>query len=507
MESENGVPVEEEKIVVTEKNLDMSKEEENVSETKANANEEKVNEELNVSVVKTELPRNAPKSKGSSQKKIAANGTSKNNKMAKDQASLRGIAALARSNKASQSQSLSFPARGVSSDVMRKSIDVYPKKSDGKEVKTKGVKNETSLSKGSSASSSRGVSGGVLKNANANGGVATSRRTTIAVVPSLRQSMSGKPLSANGTVKKATSEVSNDENKKPTKAALPIKEEEDARSTTSSPINSTPFVSVVTRSTTPRGQRRASIAGFSFRLEERAEKRKEFLAKIEEKIQAKEEEKNNLQAKSKENQEAEIKQLRKSLTFKATPMPNFYKEPPPKAELRKDVCLHVQVPHHVSQLSRLSDRCLIANLIPTTRAVSPKLGRNKNSTSTTNSSESGGSSFSPRVVKEQVKSPRALLSASDKVTGVSKGGKPVDTKRPMKSSSTTKVKGKAVVTKPKTAAVKGSDENICEEKTQEMQVKTDYAQEKSEMNPPAVDNAQQSPNIVVMPSAQVTVEG
>ncbi|KAM3266250.1 protein WVD2-like 4 [Capsicum annuum] len=497
MESENGVPVEEEKIVVTEKNLDMSKEEENVSETKANANEEKVNEELNVSVVKTELPRNAPKSKGSSQKKLAANGTSKNNKMAKDQASLRGIAALARSNKASQSQSLSFPARGVSSDVMRKSIDVYPKKSDGKEVKTNGVKNETSLSKGSSASSSRGVFGGVLKNANANGGVATSRRTTIAVVPSLRQSMvsilviylhlpclvdglshcvsnlfpfssqSGKPLSANGTVKKATSEVSNDENKKPTKAALPIKEEEDARSTTSS-------------STTPRGQRRASIAGFSFRLEERAEKRKEFLAKIEEKIQAKEEEKNNLQAKSKENQEAEIKQLRKSLTFKATPMPNFYKEPPPKAELRK---------------------------IPTTRAVSPKLGRNKNSTSTTNSSESGGSSFSPRVVKEQVKSPRALLSASDKVTGVSKGGKPVDTKRPMKSSSTTKVKGKAVVTKPKTAAVKGSDENICEEKTQEMQVKTDYAQEKSEMNPPAVDNAQQSPNIVVMPSAQVTVEG
>ncbi|PHT30733.1 hypothetical protein CQW23_29653 [Capsicum baccatum] len=467
MESENGVPVEEEKIVVTEKNLDMSKEEENVSETKANANEEKVNEEPNVSVVKTELPRNAPKSKGSSQKKLAANGTSKNNKMAKDQASLRGIAALARSNKASQSQSLSFPARGVSSDVMRKSIDVYPKKSDAKEVKTKGVKNETSLSKGSSASSSRGVSGGVLKNANANGGVATSRRTTIAAVPSLRQSMSGKPLSANGTVKKATSEVSNDENKKPTKAALPIKEEEDARSTTSS-------------STTPRGQRRASIAGFSFRLEERAEKRKEFLAKIEEKIQAKEEEKNNLQAKSKENQEAEIKQLRKSLTFKATPMPNFYKEPPPKAELRK---------------------------IPTTRAVSPKLGRNKNSTSTTNSSESGGSSFSPRVVKEQVKSPRALLSASDKVTGVSKGGKPVDTKRPMKSSSTTKVKGKAVVTKPKTAAVKGSDENICEEKTQGMQVKTDDAQEKSEMNPPADDNAQQSPNIVVMPSAQVTVEG
>lgn len=326
MESENGVPVEEEKIVVVEKNLDMSKEEENVNEKKANANEEKADEAPNVSVVKTELSRNAPKSKGSSQKKLATGGTTKNNKMVKDQASLRATAALTRSNKASQSQSLSFPSRGVSSDVMRRSIDVYPKKSDVKELKTKGVKNETSHSKGSLASSSnpaiRGVSGGVLKNANTNGGVATNRRTTIAAGPSLRQSMSGKSLTANGNTKKATSEVSNDENKKPTKTELPVKEDEDARSTTSS-------------STTPRGQRRASIAGFSFRLEERAEKRKEFLAKIEEKIQAKEEEKNNLQAKSKENQEAEIKQLRKSLTFKATPMPNFYKEPPQKVELRK----------------------------------------------------------------------------------------------------------------------------------------------------------------------------
>ncbi|KAH0728993.1 hypothetical protein KY289_000181 [Solanum tuberosum] len=468
MESENGVPVEEEKIVVVEKNLDMSKEEENVSEKKANANEEKADEAPNVSVVKTELPRNVPKSKGSSQKKLATGGTTKNNKMVKDQASLRATAALTRSNKASQSQSLSFPSRGVSSDVMRKSIDVYPKKSDAKELKTKEVKNETSHSKGSSASSSnpanRGVSGGVLKNANTNGGVASNRRTTIAAVPSLRQSMSGKSLTANGNAKKATSEVSNDENKKPTKSELPVKEDEDARSTTSS-------------STTPRGQRRASIAGFSFRLEERAEKRKEFLAKIEEKIQAKEEEKNNLQAKSKENQEAEIKQLRKSLTFKATPMPNFYKEPPQKVELRK---------------------------IPTTRAVSPKLGRNKNSTSTTNSSESGGSCFSPRVVnKEQVKSPRAMLSTSNKVTGASKGGKPIETKKPMKSSSTTKTKGKAVVTKSKPAEAKALDENICEEKSKEMLEQPD---EKSEMNP-ADNNAEKPPNAIVMPSAQVTVEG
>ncbi|KAJ9540534.1 hypothetical protein OSB04_027040 [Centaurea solstitialis] len=349
----------------------------------------------------SESSENASDTKMSNSVEVTTNeGTSKNSKVSKNgsKGSL-----LTRKPKPQLTQSLSIPAKPRNGDSMKTSMDGHP------------VKPRAALSNGNGANPAnrRASTGAKTKETSASN---SARRATLDSSPSVQMSRMKK---SNGG--------------------------ED-------PPRADPL------SVAPNGQHKNSVAGFSFRLDERAEKRKEFFSKIEEKIHAKEAEKTNLQEKSKESQEAEIKQLRKSLMFKAAPMPKFYKEPPPKVDLKK---------------------------IPTTRPKSPKLGRNKSSVG----AASNGTSGSPPIVN---------TANIDKDTAASK--KPMRKSQPKTSSSKTEVKPGKSKEKP----VKG-------EVLEEEKISNEQSHETPSANPLEVEgcieeiNAEKNAVAVLSPPTQDTM--
>nr|GEV61981.1 hypothetical protein [Tanacetum cinerariifolium] len=323
-------------------------------------------EEIKVEV--SEICEDVNETKATDLVEVKANGgTSKSKKVAKNgtNASL-----LARKPKSHLTQSLSFPAKPKNPESMITSVDGHPGKPKG------------ALSNGNAAN--RRASSGVktTKEPGSTNGGASTRRATLDSVPSARVSRSKK---------------SNEVEEAPTSADPDVATE---------------------------GQHKHGVFGFSSRLEERAEKRKEFFSKIEEKIHAKEAEKTNLQEKSKESQEAEIKQLRKTLMFKAAPMPKFYKEPPPKVDLKK---------------------------IPPTRPKSPKLGRNKSNVAATSS----GTAVTPEVSTNKTVSTNVNTTNGGKDTVASK--KPIRKSLSKTTSSKTEVKPGKSKEKPTKACNELSD--------------------------------------------------
>ncbi|XP_010247903.1 PREDICTED: protein WVD2-like 4 isoform X1 [Nelumbo nucifera] len=396
-------------------------------------------EGINSSGEEVESSKTVSITKGSNTLKKPGSGRDnglKNTKTPKDQANGKVPISFSRTQRPSMSQSLSFPSRGMLTIGLKKSFDVKSVKLDSKHTRANDTESEASVSNGHATSSTsrvnnlnRKASNGVSSvDAKSNGGGFSARRTTLTSASSIRRSVVSKSVSldATGSRPQPKEHPSNGQDLKLMKQALPVKHDEDAQSTTSS--------------TTPRGIRKSTGSGFAFRLDERAEKRKEFFSKLEEKIHAKELEKNNLQEKTKESQEAEIKQLRKSLTFKATPMPCFYKEPPPKVELKK---------------------------IPTTRAVSPKLGRHKSSAD----NHSEGSCQSPRPDLEAKKSARGATNTTGDSTGLKKPVRKSISKLSSLKSADTKTEVKPLKSKPKTIEAEHDSQEACIGETEEDQNK------------------------------------
>nr|GMD27669.1 protein WVD2-like 7 isoform X1 [Ipomoea batatas] len=123
-------------------------------------------------------------------------------------------------------------------------------------------------------------------------------------------------------------------------------------------------------------------SGFNFKSEERAERRKEFAMKLEEKMNAREAEMLQIQSRRQKKKEVETRQLRRNLNFKASPLPSFYHEARPLSDKIKTPASK-STPRKPQHYSRSSPRTVAAESSPSCSWTSGLVKANSMLTSTT----------------------------------------------------------------------------------------------------------------------------